>query len=113
MAEQGADAELARSEHPPSPLRPISVEQAGDRGRASTRSSAANGNAQWAFPPSEDCLSMEVCPLAPAGQAYFTTARTASAQTTAATILQRSTTMKGAHAVRKAVARSTWPTTMY
>ena len=89
------------------------VEQAGDTGRASTRSSAANGNARWAFPPSEDCLSMEVCPLASAGRAYFTTVRTASAQTTAAAILQKSTTMKGATAVRNAVARSTWPTTMY
>ena len=39
--------------------------------------------------------------------AYFTTAFTASAQMTAATILQASTTMKGATAVRKAVMRST------
>ncbi len=36
----------------------FSIGEAGARcGAGSARSSAANGNAQWAFPPSEDCLS--------------------------------------------------------
>ena len=45
------------------------AEQAEDRGRASTRSSAANGNAQWAFPQSEDCLRELGYPPSPPGQA--------------------------------------------
>ncbi len=40
-------------------------ESSGDAGRSDRASSAATGTAQWAVPPSEDCLSESECPAAP------------------------------------------------
>ncbi|WP_304597383.1 DUF512 domain-containing protein [Adlercreutzia caecimuris] len=45
------------------------VEQGGVGGCSNRASSAANGNAQWAFPQSEDCLSKLGYPPSPPGQA--------------------------------------------
>ena len=45
------------------------TEQGGDGGCPNRASSAANGNAQWAFPQSEDCLSELGYPPSPPGQA--------------------------------------------
>ena len=45
------------------------VEQGGDGGCSNRASSAANGNAQWAFPQSEDCLRESGYPPSPPGQA--------------------------------------------
>ena len=44
-------------------------EQGSDAGRSNRASSAANGNVQWTFPQSEDCLSELECPAALPGQA--------------------------------------------
>ncbi len=46
-----------------------SREQGSDGGRSNRASSAANGNVQWTFPQSEDCLSELECPAALPGQA--------------------------------------------
>ncbi|MEC4185292.1 hypothetical protein VJ918_10775 [Adlercreutzia sp. R21] len=40
-------------------------ESSGDAGRSDRASSAATGTAQWAVPPSEDCLSESECPASP------------------------------------------------
>lgn len=47
-------------------------EQGSDAGRSNRASSAANGNVQWTFPQSEDCLSELECPAPLPGQAEGT-----------------------------------------
>ena len=41
--------------------------QEADTGRSDRASSAATGNARWAFPQSEDCLSESECRIAASG----------------------------------------------